>query len=43
MRDKLIYDYIGVDLKAIWKTVEEIIPVFNEQVLNIIEIEQKKN
>ena len=26
MRDKLIHDYIGVDVEAVWKTVEEDVP-----------------
>lgn len=26
MRDKLIHDYIGVDLWAVWAVVEDIIP-----------------
>jgi len=23
MRDKLIHDYIGIDIEVVWKTVEE--------------------
>jgi uncharacterized protein with HEPN domain len=26
MRDKLIHEYFGVDLKRVWKTVKEEIP-----------------
>ena len=26
MRDKLIHDYMGVDLDAIWNTIEEMLP-----------------
>ena len=40
MRDKLIHDYIGVDLWAVWGVVEEIIPTFEQQILNIIKVEK---
>lgn len=36
MRDKLIHDYIGVDLWAVWGVVETIIPVFETQIQNIL-------
>ena len=26
MRDKLMHDYIGVDVEAVWKTVEDDVP-----------------
>ena len=26
MRDKLIHDYIGVDMEAVWRTVEDDVP-----------------
>lgn len=26
MRDKLIHDYIGVDIAVIWKTIKEDLP-----------------
>lgn len=26
MRDKLIHDYLGVDIKVVWKTIKEDIP-----------------
>ncbi|MEX8548024.1 MAG: DUF86 domain-containing protein [Mucilaginibacter sp.] len=39
MRDKLIHDYIGVDLWAVWGVVEQIIPEFHNQILEIIKIE----
>lgn len=32
MRDKLIHDYIGVDLWAVWAVVEDILPVFGKQI-----------
>ena len=36
MRDKLIHDYIGVDLWAVWGVVEEIVPEFEVQIQEII-------
>jgi uncharacterized protein with HEPN domain len=32
MRDKLIHDYIGVDLWAIWGVVEKILPTLEQQI-----------
>ena len=42
MRDKLIHDYIGVDLWAVWGVVESIIPEMDMQIQSIIQ-EEKKN
>lgn len=39
MRDKLIHDYIGVDLIAVWGVVEDIIPDFKTQIIQIIKLE----
>ena len=39
MRDKLIHDYIGVDLWAVWGVVADIIPEFQPQIQKIIEEE----
>ena len=36
MRDKLIHDYIGVDLWAVWAVVEEILPALNHQLKTIL-------
>ena len=36
MRDKLIHDYIGVDLWAVWGVVEKIIPTLEKQIKEII-------
>ena len=36
MRDKLIHDYFGVDINAVWDTVKEDIPALKEVVLKII-------
>ena len=35
MRDKLIHDYMGVDLFAVWAVVEKILPELKEE-LNMI-------
>ena len=32
MRDKLIHEYTGVDLWAVWGVVENIIPEFDNQI-----------
>jgi uncharacterized protein with HEPN domain len=42
MRDKLIHDYIGVDLLAIWAVVENIIPTLDEQIGIILNKEKDK-
>lgn len=39
MRDKLIHDYIGVDLWAVWVVVTENIPVLNTQISEILKKE----
>ncbi|GMQ25008.1 DUF86 domain-containing protein [Algoriphagus sp. oki45] len=43
MRDKLIHDYIGVDLWAVWAVVEQIIPDFEEKIDSIIKELNGKN
>jgi uncharacterized protein with HEPN domain len=40
MRDKLIHDYIGVDLWAVWAVVTDIIPSFKKQIKEIIDKEK---
>jgi uncharacterized protein with HEPN domain len=40
MRDKLIHDYIGVDLMAVWGVVAQILPVLEVQVEEIIRKEK---
>jgi uncharacterized protein with HEPN domain len=37
MRDKLIHDYIGVDLWSVWNVVEVIIPDFEVKILSLLE------
>lgn len=39
MRDKLIHDYIGVDLFAVWGVVEEILPSLITKIEAIIQSE----
>ncbi len=36
MRDKLIHDYIGVDLWAVWAVVEKVLPEFELQIQDIL-------
>jgi uncharacterized protein with HEPN domain len=40
MRDKLIHDYIGVDLWAVWAVVENIIPRLDTQIKDILRKEK---
>lgn len=40
MRDKLIHDYIGVDLWAVWGVVDEILPGLETQIQQIIDGEK---
>jgi uncharacterized protein with HEPN domain len=35
MRDKLIHDYLGVDLAAVWETVKKDIPALKNNLGNI--------
>ena len=37
MRDKLIHDYMGVDVRAVWAVVENVLPDFEQQVKRIID------
>lgn len=37
MRDKLIHDYIGVDLWAVWAVIDQIIPRLEQQIRTIID------
>ena len=36
MRDKLIHDYLGVDVKVVWETIKEDIPALKKQIRGII-------
>ncbi len=40
MRDKLIHDYFGVDIDAVWNTVEKDIPILKSKLKGIIEKEE---
>ena len=35
MRDKLIHDYMGVDIDVVWKTIETDIPILYEMIIKI--------
>ncbi len=37
MRDKLIHNYFGVDIDAVWDAVKKDIPVFKKEILKIME------
>ena len=37
MRDKLIHHYFGVDMDAIWETIEKDIPILKKQIRDILE------
>lgn len=39
MRDKLIHDYIGVDVLSIWYVIEDILPEFKKDIIKIIYVE----
>ena len=36
MRDKLIHDYFGVDISAVWETVIKDIPILKKDIENIL-------
>jgi uncharacterized protein with HEPN domain len=36
MRDKLIHDYFGVDLDAVWDTVKKDIPPLKDEIREVI-------
>ncbi|HEV7350192.1 DUF86 domain-containing protein [Telluribacter sp.] len=40
LRDKLIHDYMGVDLVAVWGVVEGVLPGFEQQINAIIRNEE---
>jgi uncharacterized protein with HEPN domain len=35
MRDKLIHDYLGVDIEVIWKTIEQDLPILQKNLKKI--------
>lgn len=40
MRDKLIHDYLGVDIDAVWDTIEEDIPTLKNRLKYLIKKEE---
>ncbi len=42
LRDKLIHDYMGVDLWAVWALIEQVIPQFRKQIDDIVQKENLK-
>jgi uncharacterized protein with HEPN domain len=36
LRDKLVHDYIGIDVKVIWKTIKEDIPTLEKLIGEIL-------
>jgi uncharacterized protein with HEPN domain len=42
MRDKLIHDYLGVDLGAVWDTIERDIPFLKDGISRLIEKADEK-
>lgn len=43
MRDRLIHHYFGVDLKAVWNTVEIDIPALKDEILAILNCLETEN
>ena len=37
MRDKLVHDYFGVDIRFVWNTVKEDIPFLNDKIVNLLD------
>lgn len=37
MRDKLIHDYLGVDLWSVWAVVTDVVPTFRKQIEAILQ------
>lgn len=36
MRDKLIHEYFGVDVRVLWRTVRELLPSLREAIVRAI-------
>jgi len=43
MRDKLIHNYMGVDLDAVWNTIDEIIPSMRSELHKVIDSIEDEN
>lgn len=37
MRDKLIHNYMGVDLNAVWKTIDDILPSLHKDISDLLD------
>ncbi len=37
MRDKLVHDYLGVDINAVWATVEKDLPELKKQIKSVLD------
>ena len=37
MRDKLIHQYMGVDILAVWGVIEEVLPTLDEQISKLLD------
>ena len=42
MRDKLIHEYFGVKLQLVWRTIQDNLPPFEQQVVSILESLKRK-
>ena len=42
MRDKLIHDYFGVDLDAVWYTIKKDIPLLKNQIETLLNSKEEK-
>ncbi len=42
MRDKLVHDYFGINIKVVWKTVKQDIPQLKKQISKLNEDLQEK-
>jgi len=40
MRDKVVHDYLGVDLQLVWETITEDFPVLKTQVTEILNLRE---
>ena len=43
LRNRIVHEYFGVDLKIIWVIIKQEIPDFEEQIKTILKEEKKKN
>jgi len=43
MRDKLIHDYFGVDIDAVWDTVKRDIPMLKNKLKDLIEHQKRED